>query len=682
MLDDDGELVAEEKKQPEEKAQTAVSDEKSDETKTEAKSPEPETKVVEGKQPSGGKVLRSPICSVLGHVDVGKTQLLDKIRNTDVGSSEAGHITQQIGASFFPIDAIQNLCSKFGDSVKKLQYRVPGLLVIDTPGHESFSNLRSRGSSLCDIAILVVDIMHGIEPQTIESINMLRERKTPFVVALNKVDRLFQWKPTPGAPIRNALSKQDASVKAEFEDRVNKVIADFAEQNLNAMLYYKTKDMKEMRSFVQLVPTSAITGEGIPDLLSLVIQLTQKLMESQLFFEPEDLRASVLEVKTEVGLGPCIDVILVNGTLRCTDKIVVCGMNGPIVTDIRALLTPEPLKEIRVKSPYVHNKVIQAAQGVRICANGLEDAVAGSQLLVVHEGDDVDELGEEVQKDLSNMQANVDRSGVGVSVQASTLGALEALLLFLKQSKIPVAAIRVGPVVKKDVTRCSVMLEKDASTRRYAVMLCFDVRVEKDAAEMAESLGIKIFTANIIYHLFDQFTAYLKKIEDDERAAAARSGEAVWPVVLEILPEFIINKHNPIILGCRVKDGALRIGTPITVLVPRQDNTKTFDPLELGRVVSIEENHRSLESAEKGREVAVKIEPMAGAQAYAYGRHFDYKCELVSTITRDSLDCLKKQFAEQLSSDKETLALLFRLKKLFKIDKGIGGVPKPAAEAK
>jgi len=337
------------------------------------------------------------------------------------------------------------------------------------------------------------------------------------------------------------------------------------------------------------------------------------------------------------------------------------------------------LKEIRVKTPYVHHKVIQAAQGLRICANGLEDAVAGSQLMVVHEDDDVDELCEEVQKDLSNMQASVDRSGVGVSVQASTLGALEALLLFLKENKIPVAAIRVGPVVKKDVTRCSVMLDKEA-TKRYAVMLCFDVRVEKDAADMAARLGIKIFTANIIYHLFDQFTAYLKKVEDDERAAAARAGEAVWPVVLEILPEYIINKHNPIILGCRVKDGSLRIGTPITVLVPREDDPKKFTPLELGRVVSIEDNHRSLESAEKTREVAVKIEPMAGAQAYAYGRHFDYKCELVSTITRESLDCLKKQFKEQLEGDKETLALLFRLRSLFHIEGG--GVPRVVAAPK
>jgi len=235
----------------------------------------------------------------------------------------------------------------------------------------------------------------------------------------------------------------------------------------------------------------------------------------------------------------------------------------------------------------------------------------------------------------------------------------------LKQNKIPVAAIRVGPVVKKDVTRCSVMLEKRES-KRYAVMLCFDVRVEKDAAEMAEKLGIKIFSANIIYHLFDQFTAYMKKLEDDERAAAARSGEAVWPVELEILPEFIINKHNPIILGCRVKDGALKIGTPITVLVPRQNEPTKFDPLELGRVVSIEDNHRSLESAEKGREVAVKIERIGDAQAYAYGRHFDYKCPLVSTITRDSLDCLKKTFKAQLEADKEA-AFAARRKKIAQL---------------
>merc|ERR1712100_949267 len=341
--------------------------------------------------------MRSPICCVLGHVDTGKTLLLDKIRRSNVQRGEAGGITQQIGATYFPLDSIKKLTGTLNEGLN-LQYKVPGLLIIDTPGHESFTNLRSRGSSLCDIAVLVVDINHGIEQQTEESIKLLRKRKTPFVVALNKIDRIFEWKEKPNAPIRESLKDQKPNFVTQYDKMVEDTKTLFAERGMNSSLYYKNKDF---RNVVSIVPTSAVTGEGIPDLVMLLVQLTQKTLKEQLFLSPQ-LKCTILEIKVVEGLGTTADVIVSDGILKEGDTIVLCGMHGPIVTTIRALLTPPPLKEIRVKAgkgnPYIHCKTIKAAMGVKIVAHDLHDAVAGSQLLVAGPDEDIDELKEEVQR--------------------------------------------------------------------------------------------------------------------------------------------------------------------------------------------------------------------------------------------------------------------------------------------
>jgi translation initiation factor 5B len=289
-----------------------------------------------------GSDLRSPICCILGHVDTGKTKLLDCIRRTNVQEGEAGGITQQIGATYFPTENIRERTKELkADATLK----VPGLLVIDTPGHESFSNLRSRGSSLCDIAILVVDIMHGLEPQTIESLNLLKSRDAVFIVALNKVDRLYGWKKCTNAPIGKALRQQNEDVKREFNMRLTDIVTQFKMQGVNTALYYKNKEMEDTYN---IVPTSAISGEGIPDLLLLLVQWAQKTMEERLTFVDE-VQCTVLEVKVVEGHGTTVDVVLVNGILHEGDQIVVCGMQGPIVTTVRALLTPHPMRELRVK---------------------------------------------------------------------------------------------------------------------------------------------------------------------------------------------------------------------------------------------------------------------------------------------------------------------------------------------
>lgn len=515
--------------------------------------------------------LRSPICCILGHVDTGKTKLLDKIRQTNVQEGEAGGITQQIGATYFPVDALQAktaVVNKDGS----FQFKVPGLLVIDTPGHESFSNLRSRGSSLCNIAILVVDIMHGLEPQTLESMRLLRERKTPFIVALNKIDRLYGWKKIDNNGFQDSLAKQGRNVRDEFETRLEKTKLAFAEEGFNSEVYYKNKSMARN---VSLIPTSAHTGEGIPDMLKLLVTLTQERMTTSLMYLSE-VECTVLEVKVIEGLGTTIDVVLSNGVLREGDRIVLCGLNGAIATNIRALLTPAPLKELRLKSAYVHNKEVKASLGVKIAANDLEGAIAGSRLLVVGPGDDEDDLQDEVMSDLEQLLSKVSKDQRGVSVQASTLGSLEALLEFLKQMKIPVANISIGPVYKRDVMMAGTMLEK---AKQYAVMLCFDVKVDKEAQAYADEVGVKIFTADIIYHLFDNFTKHMADLLAQKKEESKL--QAVFPCILN--PVAVFNKKDPIVVGVDVVEGNLKLLTPVAA-VKTNPVTNVKEVIALGRV--------------------------------------------------------------------------------------------------
>ncbi|XP_015069779.1 eukaryotic translation initiation factor 5B-like isoform X1 [Solanum pennellii] len=593
--------------------------------------------------------LRSPICCIMGHVDTGKTKLLDCIRGTNVQEGEAGGITQQIGATYFPAENIRERTKELKADAK---LKVPGLLVIDTPGHESFTNLRSRGSGLCDIAILVVDIMHGLEPQTIESLNLLKMRNTEFIVALNKVDRLYGWKVCKNAPIVKAMKQQSKDVQFEYNTRLTQIVTQFKEQGINTELYYKNKEMG--KDSFSIVPTSAISGEGIPDMLLLLVQWTQKTMIERLTYS-NVVQCTVLEVKVVEGHGTTIDVVLVNGVLHEGDQIVVCGMQGPIVTTIRALLTPHPMKELRVKGTYLHHKKIKAAQGIKITAQGFEHAIAGTSLYVVGPDDDVEDIKEAAMEDMKSVMSRIDKSGEGVYVQASTLGSLEALLEFLKtpEVSIPVSGIGIGPVHKKDVMKASVMLEKK---KEYATILAFDVKVTQEARELSDELGVKVFMADIIYHLFDQFKAYIDTIKEEKKKEVAE--EAVFPCVLKIVPNCVFNKKDPIVLGVDVLEGIVRIGSPICI--PQ----KEF--IDIGRIASIENNHKPVDSAKKGQRVAIKIVGFnPEEQQKMFGRHFEMEDELVSKISRRSIDILKANFRKDLSV--EDWRLVMKLKTLFKI---------------
>ncbi|KAF6199286.1 hypothetical protein GE061_007312 [Apolygus lucorum] len=591
--------------------------------------------------------LRAAVVCVLGHVDTGKTKILDKLRRTNVQDGEAGGITQQIGATNVPIENIKENC-RHVKGFSQLEIKIPGLLIIDTPGHESFSNLRSRGSSLCDIAILVVDIMHGLEPQTIESLNLLKDRKTPFVVALNKIDRLYDWQTMNRKDVRDIIKAQAPNTQMEFDQRTNEVILQFAEQGMNAALFYNNPDV---RSYVSLVPTSAVTGEGMGNLLALIVESCQTMLAKRLMFS-EELQATVLEVKAISGLGTTIDVILVNGTLREGDTAILAGTDAPIVTQIRSLLMPQPMKELRVKNAYIEYKEIRAAQGVKIAAKDLEKVIAGLNLRVAKFPDEVEVYKEEVARELKHALSSIKMAERGVYVQASTLGSLEALLEFLRTSKIPYSNIRIGPVVKKDVMKASIMLEHDS---QYAVILAFDVKIERDAQDLADSLGVKIFQADIIYHLFDKFMAFREELKARKREEF--KSVAVFPCKLRILPQFVFNSRDPIVMGVMIEAGIVKEGTPICV------PSKEF--VDLGIVTSIENNHKPVESARKGMEVCIKIEAIPGESPKMFGRHFDDKDFLISKISRQSIDACKNYFRDDLVNT--DWQLMVELKKLFQI---------------
>ncbi|KAK2725090.1 hypothetical protein QYM36_001519 [Artemia franciscana] len=594
--------------------------------------------------------LRAPVICVLGHVDTGKTKLLDKLRCTNVQKSEAGGITQQIGATNVPIDVLRELTKivRPPKGSQPFKIKIPGLLIMDTPGHEHFRLMRSRGSSLCDLAILVVDIMHGVEPQTVESIKLLQDRGTPFIVALNKIDRLFEWQSNPQKDFWDLLKMQKDHTKVEFEQRLSSAKLQLSEQGLNTKMYYEYSDPKE---YSWIVPTSAITGDGIANLIATVVKYNQEIQPEKITFS-EELEATVLEVKQTIGHGITIDVILKNGSLKIGDTIVLPGSKGrPIVTQIRALLLPKPNRELRIKTEYAEPKNIKGCQGVKIVAKGLKSAISGSSFLVARCQNEI-----EILKDLSQEKeilGCIQCEKHGVYVQGSLLGSLEALLELLKQDKIPYSNVRLGNVIKSDVVKASIMLEHDP---KFACILALDVEVERDAQEYADAEGVRIFKEDTVYRLFDSFKKHIQNHQKKKREEFKNI--AVFPCMLSILPQHIYRKSNPIIVGVRVDAGVVKIGTPLCV--------KSKDSfIQIGIVADIQKNEKTIPIGKKGDEICLKIENVSDDAPKMMGHHFDADDIIMSSISRQSIDACKEHFRSELKN--EDWKLIIKLKKIFGI---------------
>ena len=582
--------------------------------------------------------IRQPIVCVLGHIDVGKTLLLDKIRKTSVQAREAGGITQHIGASFFPMETLKEIC---GPLLKKLraEIKIPGLLVIDTPGHEVFANLRRRGGGVADIAILVIDVMEGFQPQTYESLEILKARKTPFLVAANKIDRIPGWRPNPDATFLESYRMQDPAVRRELDNRLYEIMGTFSRLGMRANRFDKVSDFT---TTVAIVPVSAKTGEGIRELLTVLVGLTQQYLRKRLSTTAGPAKGAVLEVREEVGLGTTINAIIYDGVLRKGDTIVVGGKEKPIITKVRAILLPKPLDEIRdPRDKFSSVDEVSAAAGVKLVAPDLEEALAGSPIYVVPEGAEVDEYVRMVSEEVERIKIKTDK--VGVVVKADALGSLEAIAQSLERNGVPVRLADVGDVAKRDVIEASIVKEDE---ELYGVILAFNVKILPDAQEEAFARGVKIFEDRIIYGLLD---SYLKWMREQKERRLQREFEAlVKPGKIRLMPGFVFRRSKPAIVGVEVLVGRIK---PKYRLV-REDGQI------VGSIMQIQDKGKNVQEATSGMQVAISIDkPIVG-------RHIKEGDVLHVWVPDRDRRLLLEKFSDRLSPEEvEELNALAKLRK-------------------
>jgi translation initiation factor 5B len=572
--------------------------------------------------------IRQPIVCVLGHVDTGKTLLLDKIRKTSVQAREAGGITQHIGASFFPVDTLKQLVGPLLSMVRG-ELEIPGLLVIDTPGHEAFTNLRKRGGSVADIAILVIDILRGFEAQTYECIEILKARKTPFLVAANKIDRIPGWNSYPDTPFLKAYQMQDTYVKQDLDNRIYDIIGVFSRLGFRADRFDRIKDFTKT---VAIVPTSAKTGEGITELLMVLVGLTQQFLKKELQTTRGPAKGTVLEVKEEPGLGLTLNTIVYDGILRKDDLIVVGGKEKPIVTRIRAILVPKPLDEIRdPRDRFSSVDSVSAAAGVKVVAPGLEGALAGAPLYAVGEGEKAEDYVRLVSEEIERIRIATDVEGV--VLKADTLGSLEAIAENLKRNNVPVRLADVGDVSKRDVTEASVVKEHEPY---YGVVLAFNVKVLPDAQEEANAKGVQIFQEKIIYHLIDNYLSWLKT--QREAKIEQEFANLVKPAKIQIMEGYVFRRAKPAIVGVEVLAGKIK---------PKYALIRAEDGEEVGEIQQIQEKGKALSEASKGMQVAISLDkPMVG-------RHIFEKDILYVKVPEQHAKALQTMFMEKLTAEEQ-----------------------------
>ncbi len=565
--------------------------------------------------------IRSPVVVMVGHVDHGKSSILDKIRGTAIVKTEAGGITQAISSTLVPLDTVKKITGRLLSSLK-IDIKLPGLLFLDTPGHAAFNNLRKRGGNLADIAVLVIDINEGIKEQTIEAINILRNYKTPFLIAANKIDLIPGYRHHSANLIDN-IGKQSEHTKKELDSRIYTLVGKLYNLGFESERFDRVQDYRKQ---VAIVPISAKIADGIPELLMVITGLAQRYLEESLRINVSGPgKGVILEIKEEKGLGKTLDVILYDGKIKVDDTIVIGGIDKPIVTKVKALFMPEPLADLK-KAKFKPVNECHAAIGVKISAVELEDVVAGMPLMVAIK--DVEIAKELMQQEVEEVLIDVD--GYGVVVKADSLGSLEALIGLLRNKGITVKSGGIGDITKKDIMDATA--EKNPLHR---VILAFNVKaIHND--------NIKIISNNVIYRIIEGLDKWQEeekhKIEAKELEGVTRPGK------FTILHGHIFRQSNPAVVGVEVNEGILARADVIN-----SNNDK------VGNIKEIQRDGKTIQHAKRGDKIALSI---TGA---VVGRHIDEGSVLYTDITEEGcrkLRKLKKYLSNsEISALKEIIAI-------------------------
>jgi translation initiation factor 5B len=580
------------------------------------------------------KDYKSPVVSFMGHVDAGKTSLMDCIRGTKIQQGEAGGITQSIGSSFVPIEHIRevtkNIKGKFS-----VEHNIPGVLIVDTPGHSAFSSMRDRGSSLCDLAILVIDINKGIQPQTEESIKMLKEKNVPFVIAATKIDMIYGWKKTSEVNLRKVLKEQEESTTQVMQSMMEDLKYEFSKLDIDAVFYFNNKTPNKTYS---IVPISTQTNEGLSDLLSLLVYISQNWMSKKITYK-DTLDATIMESILDTKLGWVLDVILSNGTLNVGDKITVTTQDGVKISSVRNILTPPQLTQDRTKVSWTNNSSIKASQGIRIIGSNLENCIAGSSIFKIENNEF--EIIEKAKQEFDKFWKSFEWDSKGVCLVAPTIGELDAAYNLLKLEQIPIAKGEISNFTKKVADRYFSLTEEEQLKENKIIFYFHSKPItgkqEDEYSSLCKDLGLTFLHNMVIYQLIDQYKETKKKFLEERKKENSEKGKAIFPCELQILKDHVYMKggNDDLLFGIKVRAGRLLKGTPII----------SEKKVKLGKVTSIQKNHKEVTEAKLRDEVCIRIKNESNV---SFGRQLASSDKLISELSRDSIDELKLNFRDEM----------------------------------